>query len=130
MSQPHDGVFNRFEARTRRRTGLDRSCRSLSSDYNVRPCPARIWLQPRAIGLYREIWWLAAVGGDGLLSGRDGRVSSATAERRIHLGVDRGCRRAVSARACSLARCLSADIARRAVARSHLLALEYARLWR
>jgi hypothetical protein len=100
--------------------------RPLSFDSNVGAGLARIWLRPRAIGLCREIWRLAAVGDDGFLSGRDRGVSFVTAERRINFGGERDCRGAVSARACSLARCLPADIARRAAARPHLLALEHA----
>src|SRR5882724_4770471 len=80
------------------RDGIDRPRLPVRGDYHLRPRPARIWARPRNTRLCREIWRLAALGGDGFLSGRNrGLIRPIAAGHRLDLGYDRARRGVVSA---------------------------------
>src|ERR1700676_4376105 len=128
--RPYGTHLQTDDAKPQLRGRIDRPRFHLSVDHYFRPRLARIWIPPRIAGLCRQIRRLDAMGGDGFLSGRDGRLCPVTAEPRASFGADRYRRGAIPACPCPMAGRLSADDRGRAVAWQGVLAMEHARLRR
>src|ERR1700681_3225416 len=126
----HEHSVRPLDARAHSGRGNGHARRPVPADHCLRSRLAQVRTGPRATLHFRKIWWVLAVGSDGVLSYRDGRPHPLPVGHRTDISHGGHLRRAVSACAYPMARRFPTDDFGRAIDRPRVLAMEHARLWR